>query len=70
MFQISTEHKHSYDITGAQEINAPLKGGGHTSFMLLECKCGNKMCFPTENYKLAMDQGTDETLELLKSLGV
>jgi len=70
MFQISTDHKHSYDITGAKEVKAPLKGVGHTSFMLLECKCGNKMCFPTENYKLAMEQGTDETLELLKRLGV
>lgn len=70
MFQISTEHKHSYDITGAKEIKAPLKGGRHTSFMLIECKCGDKMCFPTVNYKLAIEQGTDKTLELLKSLGV
>ena len=63
-------HKHNYDITGAKEIKVDLIGEEHTVFMVLECKCGAKMAFPPENYILAVNYGTDETLQLLERLGI
>ncbi len=63
-------HKHRYDIPSAEEIKVGLIGGRHTSFMLLKCKCGNKLAFPEDNFKLALDYGTEETKKFLVSLGV
>lgn len=62
-------HKHRYDIPGAEEIKVGLTGGRHTAFMILKCKCGNKIAFPQDNFKLARQEGTDETLKLLASFG-
>lgn len=69
---MSTDHKHSYDITRAKEIKVPLAGGNyrHTSFMLLECECGKKICFPDDNFRLAINEGTEQTKKYLESLGV
>ena len=62
-------HKHRYDIPGAEEIKVGLIGGRHTAFMVLKCKCGNKITFPQDNFKLALNYGTDDTLKLLASFG-
>lgn len=62
-------HSHRYDIPGAKEIKVNLVGGCHTRFMILKCKCGNKVAFPQNNFELALNHGTDETLQLLASLG-
>ncbi len=51
-------HRHSYDIPGAEEIKVGLVGGYHTAFMVLKCKCGNKIVFPDDNFKLAMNEGS------------
>lgn len=63
-------HKHRYDINGAEEITLGLAGGLHTSFLLLECKCGSKIVFPEENLRLARQEGTDETKKVLAGLGI
>jgi len=63
-------HKHRYDITGAEEIKVGLTGGYHTAFIILKCKCGTKMAFPDDNFRLALREGTEETLKVLASLGV
>ena len=62
-------HKHRYDIPGAEEIKVGLIGGRHTAFMVLKCKYGNKIAFPQDNFKLARQEGTDDTLKLLASFG-
>ncbi len=62
-------HMHRYDIPAAEEIKVNLVGGCHTRFMILKCKCGKKVAFPSDNFKLALNHGTDETLKLLESLG-
>lgn len=62
-------HRHRYDIPGAEEIKVGLIGGRHTAFMLLKCKCGNKIVFPQDNLKIAQSWGTEETLKLLASFG-
>lgn len=65
-------HKHYYDIEKSierGEIKVGLSGGRHTSFMLLECKCGDKLAFPSDNFNLALNEGTDETKKFLKNLG-
>lgn len=62
-------HRHRYDIPDAEEIKVGLMGGRHTSFMLLKCRCGDKLAFPEDNFKLALDYGTDDTLKLLASFG-
>lgn len=62
-------HKHRYDIPGAEEIKVGLTGGRHTAFMILKCKCGNKVAFPQDNFKLALNHGTDDTMKLLASFG-
>ena len=62
-------HMHRYDIPGAEKIKVDLVGGRHTAFMILECKCGNKIAFPQDNFKLARHEGTDETLKLLANFG-
>lgn len=42
----------------------PLKDGAHTSFFLLEChNCGGIYGFPPLNFKLALEKGTDLTIE-------
>jgi len=63
-------HKHTYDITRAKEIKVALTGERHTKFILLECGCGKKMCFPDDNFKLALTEGTEQTIKYLESLGV
>ena len=63
-------HKHRYDIQGAETIKVDLVGGRHTAFMILTCKCGNKVAFPEVNFKIAMQEGTEETIKFLASLGV
>lgn len=62
-------HKHRYDITGAEEIKVGLTGGCHTAFIILKCKCGTKMAFPDDNFRLALREGTEDTLKLLASFG-
>lgn len=60
---------HVYDISN--EITAPLIGGGHTVFILLTCtKCDNKEGFPSDNVKIALENGTEDTKEKLKKLGI
>lgn len=67
----STEpHGHRYDIQGAKEIKLDLEGGRHTAFMLLKCKCGEFMAFPDDNFKLALAEGTEETVKFLKRLRI
>jgi len=63
-------HMHRYDIPGAEKIKVDLVGGRHTAFMILTCKCGNKIAFPQDNFKLARQEGTEETIKFLASLGV
>ena len=63
-------HMHRYDIPGAEKIKVDLVGGRHTAFMILTCKCGNKIAFPQDNFKLARHEGTEETIKFLASLGV
>lgn len=63
-------HRHRYDIPGAEEIKVDLVGGRHTAFMVFKCKCGNKVVFPEDNFKLARQEGTEETIKFLASLGV
>lgn len=63
-------HRHSYDIPGAEKIKVGLTGGRHTAFMILKCKCGTKVAFPEVNFKLAMQEGTEQTIKFLASLGV
>lgn len=63
-------HKHTYDITRAKEIKVPLTGERYTSFLLLECGCGKRICFPDDNFKLAVKEGTEQTRKYLESLGV
>ena len=61
--------EHSYDIVG--EINVPLVGGGHTKYVILRCgECGNMSGFPSDNLEMAIKDGTDETKEKLKELGL
>lgn len=62
-------HRHRYDGE-AEEIKVALIGGMHTSFMLLKCKCGAKVPFPEDNFNLALNYGTEETMKLLESLGL
>lgn len=62
-------HKHRYDIPGAEKIKVDLVGGHHTAFMILKCNCGAKVAFPEVNFRLAMQEGTDDTLKLLASFG-
>ncbi len=63
-------HKHRYDILGAEEIKVGLTGGRHTGFMILKCKCGKKVVFPEDNFKIAQQEGTEETIKFIASLGV
>lgn len=63
-------HRHRYDIPGAEEIKVGLTGGRHTAFMLLKCKCGTNMAFPDDNFRLALREGTEETIKFIASLGV
>lgn len=63
-------HKHRYDIPGAEEIKVELTGGRHTGFMILTCNCGKKVVFPEDNLKYARQEGTEETIQFIASLGV
>lgn len=63
-------HRHRYDIREAEDIKVALIGGMHTSFVLLKCKCGAKLPFPEDNFNLALNYGTDESMKLLESLGL
>ena len=63
-------HKHRYDIPGAEKIKVELTGERHTAFMILKCKCGTKVAFPEVNFRLAMQEGTEETIKFITSLGV
>ncbi|KKN32643.1 hypothetical protein LCGC14_0811660 [marine sediment metagenome] len=50
-------------------IRCPLQGGGHTKFLINECSgCDGIVFFPDDNYKLAMDKGTDYTKKLLNEI--
>lgn len=62
-------HRHRYDIPDAEEIKVGLIGGRHTSFMLLKCRCGDRLAFPEDNFKLAFKYGTEETRKFLAGLG-
>lgn len=51
--------------------SAHLIGGGHTIFILLTCtKCGDKEGFPSDNVKIAIERGTEDTKEKLRELGI
>jgi len=63
-------HRHRYDLSGAEEIKVGLTGGRHTAFMIFKCKCGTKMAFPDDNLKIARQEGTEETIKFIASLGV
>lgn len=63
-------HRHRYDIPDAEEIKVGLIGGHHTSFLLLKCRCGDKLAFPEDNFKLALDYGTGETKKFLSEVGL
>lgn len=60
-------HKHEFSIGDYQ--NFMLKDGHHTAFNILECKCGKKQAFPNSNLEIALNEGTNETMQGLKSLG-
>lgn len=62
-------HKHKYDIWGSKEIKVGLTHGRHTSFIVMECRCKDKLAFPSDNFNIALNEGTEETKEFLKSLG-
>ena len=50
--------------------HVPLKGGHHTSFMILKCeRCGGMMGFPSENLGLALRDGVPEVKDRLRVLG-
>lgn len=63
-------HRHRYDIPGAEEIKVGLTGGRHTAFMILNCKCGSKTVFPSENHIISLNEGTEQTKEFLKDRGI
>jgi hypothetical protein len=61
---MSCEHKTVRSL--AWVSRAPLKDERHTAFHLMSCVyCGALVGFPDENFKLAIDQGTEETLRSL-----
>jgi len=65
----SSECDHFYGTIG--EINVPLTGGRHTCFVLLRCeKCLDKSGFPSDNLRIAIEKGTEETKKQLKELGL
>ena len=50
---------------------APLKDGHFTQFQLMKCgRCHKIFGFPDDNLKIAIENGTEETLEELKKAGV
>ena len=49
---------------------AMLADGCHTSFRLLRCVCGAVIGLPQHNLELAMKDGTAETKDKLRELGV
>jgi hypothetical protein len=46
-----------------------LKDGHHTGFVALKCNCGHLTGFPKDNLKMALQEGTPETLDYLHKLG-
>lgn len=63
-------HEHSYCISKAKEMKFNLKDGRHTSFHLLTCDCGHLLPFPTCNFEIAVAEGTEDTIKILKGLGL
>jgi hypothetical protein len=63
-------HEHSYNISKAKVIKVGLTGGRHTSFHLLACECGHLLPFPTCNFDIALAEGTEETIKMMKGLGL
>ena len=63
-------HEHKYDIFNSKEVKVGLNGGRHTSFVVFKCTCGNKIVFPEDNFDLAVLEGTESTLKLIKGLGL
>lgn len=59
-------HEHNYDSTSFFR-RLPLKDGHHTSLSVYHCSgCPHATAMPSANLQLALEKGTDETLNALK----
>ena len=64
-------HEHSYNIQKSTEMKlVDLVGGRYTSFILLRCDCGHPLAFPKSNLDIAVAEGTEGTIKMLKELGL
>jgi hypothetical protein len=61
-------HEHRYDSMVTLE-HLWLKDGHHTGFIALKCQCGHLTGFPIDNLKLALNEGTPETIAYLTQYG-
>jgi len=62
-------HKHSLKVIPLPKLF--LNDGHHTQVMALKCWCGKKdIGFPSYNFKLAVKEGTTETIKILKESGL
>lgn len=59
-------HKHQFDFWGRKEVRIPLKNGHHTTFLALACGCGKKLIFSEENYKIALNEGTEDAVKWMQ----
>lgn len=49
----------------------PLISGHHTSFMIGTCEsCHGFSAFPSDNLQLALKEGTEDSINILKELGL
>ena len=61
----------STPTNGGSSYEVSLQGGHCTAFWAGKCKkCGGYWGFPSENFLLAVLEGTAETLKLLKNAGI
>lgn len=60
---------HEHKFKQGDSITADLKEGKFTQFIILKCWCGAKQGFPSYNLQIAFDEGTEETINLLKKMG-
>lgn len=63
-------NEHSYKIKGSKEVKLGLIGEKYTSFLLFRCDCGHPIAFPQMNLDIALAEGTEETIKILKELGL
>ncbi len=55
------------DVLGKLDMVA-LEDGGFTTFWLMRCQCDRIVGHPDENYRLALEYGTEETKKKIREL--